>query len=129
MIEVKHCTHCDRDRHTKKQCHELHSDLKIKWIKERINRTDDDKKNNRRNNNKDKSDDKFNDKLNKKRKIINDDDEKSDYVELIYSSFMLASSSNHCLLAVDFILTKVFIVLSSFSFNFAKFWILNSECT
>ena len=128
IIKVKHCIHCDRDRHIKKQCHELYSDLKIKWIKKRINRINDDKKNNRRNNNKNKLNNKFNNKLNKKWKIINDNDEKSDYVKLIYNSFMLASSLNHYLLTINFILIKVFIVLSLFNFNFAKFWILNSKC-
>ena len=30
MIEVKHCTHCRRDRHIKSECHELHPELKVK---------------------------------------------------------------------------------------------------
>ena len=36
MVQIKHCTHCNKDRHTKAECHDLHPDLKAKWIKERI---------------------------------------------------------------------------------------------
>ena len=114
MIEIKYCTHCRRDRHTKSECHELHPELKAKWQKEREKRNGG-KGGNSRNN----------DKANKKRKT--DDDEKTDYAGLAYSPFR-AVSPDFSLMAI----TTPRPVSSSAArstFSFADVWILDSGCT
>ena len=122
MIEVKYCTHCHRDRHTKSDCHELHPELKAKWQKEMEKRNGGNGgKGGRRD--RGNGNGRNNDKFNKKRKTDDDEDEKPDYAGLAYSPFR-AVSPDFSLMAIT---APAVTALSTFSF--ADAWILDSGCT
>ena len=71
----------------------------------------------------DNDNDRNNDKFNKKRKIDDDENEKLDYIKLVYSSFRAVS------LDFSLMIITAFAVIVLLTFSFVNVWILNFDCT
>ena len=78
IIKIKYCIYYRRNRYIKFKYYEFYFKLKAKWLKKREKRNENKSEN-----------DHNNDKINKKWKT--DDNEKINYVKLIYSFFKAVS--------------------------------------